>query len=159
MNPPERYAPDDPREWMNRARSNLVRARSRIPGAYLEDMCFDAQQAAEKAIKAVMIARNIDFPYVHDLASLLSLRDPFDAKKSLSPKTRETVQDETKQDEGRVKDRKWFEETMARAFAERRRVLRGLSRLRPQDHRGLGGTPFRHDPGRLDNCRLLAHRH
>jgi HEPN domain-containing protein len=58
MNPPERYAPDDPREWMNRARSNLVRARSRIPGAYLEDMCFDAQQAAEKVIKAVMIEGN-----------------------------------------------------------------------------------------------------
>ena len=73
MNPPERYAPDDPREWMNRARSNLLRARSRIPGAYLEDLCFDAQQAAEKAIKAVLIARVIDFPYVHDLGSLLAL--------------------------------------------------------------------------------------
>ena len=31
--------------------------------AYLEDLCFGAQQAAE-AIKAVMISRNIDFPYV-----------------------------------------------------------------------------------------------
>ena len=36
-------------------------------------MCFDAQQAAEKAIKAVMIERGIDFPYVHDLAHLLSV--------------------------------------------------------------------------------------
>ena len=62
MRPPERFPPNDPREWMNRARSNLVRARSVIPGAYLEDLCFDAQQAAEKAIKAVMMARNIDFP-------------------------------------------------------------------------------------------------
>ena len=51
------------------------------------------------------------------------LRDPFDAKNSLSPKIREAVQDETKQDEGRPKDREWFEETMARAFAEGRRVL------------------------------------
>ena len=58
---------------MNRARSNLVRAKNRIPGAYLEDLCFDAQQAAEKAIKAVMIARETEFPYVHDLGSLLSL--------------------------------------------------------------------------------------
>ena len=73
MSPPERFPPDDPREWMNRARSNLVLARNRIPGAYLEDLCFAAQQAAEKAIKAVMIAREIDFPYVHDLGSLLSL--------------------------------------------------------------------------------------
>ena len=73
MSPPERFAPDDPREWMNRARSNLVRAGSPIPGAYLEDLCFDAQQAAEKAVKAIMIARDIEFPYVHDLGNLLSL--------------------------------------------------------------------------------------
>ena len=73
MSPPERFPPDDPREWMNRARSNLVMAKNRIPDAYLEDLCFDAQQAAEKAIKAIMIAREIEFPYVHDLGSLLSL--------------------------------------------------------------------------------------
>ena len=73
MNLPERFAPDDPREWLNRARSNLALANSRISGAYLEDLCFDAQQAAEKAIKAVMIARDIDFPYMHDLGSLLTL--------------------------------------------------------------------------------------
>ena len=73
MNPPERFPPNDPREWMNRARSNLVRARNPIPGTYLEDLCFDAQQAAEKAVKAIMIARDIEFPYVHDLGNLLSL--------------------------------------------------------------------------------------
>ena len=73
MKSPERFPPEDPREWMNRARSNLVRAKDRTPGAYLEDLCFDAQQAAEKAIKAVMLKRGITFPYVHDLARLLSL--------------------------------------------------------------------------------------
>jgi HEPN domain-containing protein len=73
MKPPERFAPDDPREWLNRARSNLALAKSNIPGAYLEDLCFEAQQAAEKAIKAVMLRRNIEFPYVHDLARLLSM--------------------------------------------------------------------------------------
>ena len=30
MKPPERYPPDDPREWLNRARSNLRRASERI---------------------------------------------------------------------------------------------------------------------------------
>ena len=50
MKPPERFPPDDPREWLNRARSNLVRARNRIHGAYLEDLCFDAQQAAGKVL-------------------------------------------------------------------------------------------------------------
>lgn len=61
---PERRQPDDPVEWLNRARSNLQRARLdvRLDDVYLEDLCFDAQQAAEKAIKAVMIHRGIDFP-------------------------------------------------------------------------------------------------
>ena len=36
-----------------------------------EDLCFDAQQAAEKAIKAVFIGRGETFPYVHELEKLL----------------------------------------------------------------------------------------
>lgn len=64
--PPERRPPDDPREWLNRARGNLLRARAMLPGVYLEDLCFDAQQAAEKAIKAVLIAHGVSFPPIHD---------------------------------------------------------------------------------------------
>jgi HEPN domain-containing protein len=71
--PPERFPPDDPREWLNRARSNLSRAKATIPDAYLEDLCFDAQQAAEKAIKAMLLKKGVAFPYVHDLARLLTL--------------------------------------------------------------------------------------
>lgn len=71
--PRKRLPPEDPREWLNRAHSNLARAKAMIAGVYLEDLCFDAQQAAEKAVKAVLIRRNIRFPYVHDLARLLSL--------------------------------------------------------------------------------------
>ena len=63
------------------------------------------------------------------------LRDPFDPANPLSPKTREAVQDETKICEGRVKDRAFFEETMGRAFAEGRRVLR-------ED--GVGSVVFAH---------------
>lgn len=72
---PERRPPDDPVEWLNRARSNLKRAREdvRLEGVYLEDLCFGAQQAAEKAIKAVLLHRGVEFPYVHDLARLLTL--------------------------------------------------------------------------------------
>lgn len=73
MKPPERFPPDDPREWLNRARSNLALAKNRTPETYLEDLCFEAHQAAEKSIKAVMIAYHIEYPYVHDLARLLSL--------------------------------------------------------------------------------------
>ena len=63
------------------------------------------------------------------------LRDPFDRNNPLSPKTAEAVQDETKRVDGRPKDRAWFEETMARAFAEGRRVLR-------ED--GVGSVVFAH---------------
>jgi HEPN domain-containing protein len=68
----KRFPPDDPREWLNRARSNLVRARKTSPDIYLEDNCFDAQQAAEKAIKAIFIHRGERFPYTHNLADLLN---------------------------------------------------------------------------------------
>ena len=62
--------PDDPEEWLNRAKSNLIRARQNQPGIYLEDLCFDAQQAAEKAIKAILIDFDVDYPYTHDLMTL-----------------------------------------------------------------------------------------
>ncbi len=65
--------PHDPQEWLQRARSNLTRARHRIQGVYLEDLCFDAQQAAEKALKALLISLGVRFPRTHDLASLLTL--------------------------------------------------------------------------------------
>ena len=71
MTPPKRHPSTDPREWLNRARSNLTQAGNRLPDVYLEDLCFDAQQAAEKAIKGVLLSRDIEFPYVHDLARLL----------------------------------------------------------------------------------------
>ena len=69
----ERYPPDDPREWLNRAYSDLTIARAKAQGVYLEDLCFHTQQAAEKAIKALLIKYRVDFPYVHDIAQLLTL--------------------------------------------------------------------------------------
>ncbi|MBM4040567.1 MAG: HEPN domain-containing protein [Planctomycetes bacterium] len=75
MSQPQRLPPNDPREWLNRARSNLARAGATrgVPDVYLEDICFDAQQAAEKAIKAVVVSKGVDFPKIHDIADLLSL--------------------------------------------------------------------------------------
>ena len=51
------------------------------------------------------------------------LRDPFDSENPLSPKIGEAVQDNTKKAGGQTKDRAWFEGTMAKAFAEGRRIL------------------------------------
>lgn len=68
-----RLDPADAREWLRRARSSLVHARSNVDGVCLEDLCFDAQQAAEKAIKSVLVSRRIRFPYVHDVQVLLNV--------------------------------------------------------------------------------------
>ncbi|MDR7548780.1 MAG: hypothetical protein QN131_02430 [Armatimonadota bacterium] len=60
--PPKRIAPDDPREGLSRARSNPAQALVRLPEVYLADLCFQAQRAAAKAIKAVFIVRRTPFP-------------------------------------------------------------------------------------------------
>ena len=73
MNPSERYPPDDPREWLSRAKSSLALAKNRIADVYLEDLCFQAQQAVEKAVKAMLLKHSVEFPYVHDLSLLLSM--------------------------------------------------------------------------------------
>jgi len=87
---PERYPPDDPREWLKRAESNLTLAKASQRRVYREDLCFHAQQAAEMAIKALLISRNVKFPYVHDLAGLLTLLE----------KTGEEIPESIKQAEG-----------------------------------------------------------
>lgn len=60
-------------EWLRRAKGNLARALQPKPAeSFWEDLCFDAQQAAEKAVKAVLLWRDVAFPYVHDLEALLA---------------------------------------------------------------------------------------
>ena len=63
------------------------------------------------------------------------LLDPFNTDNPLSPKTREIVQDESKNNCSRRKDRRWFEETMAKAFAEGYRIL---------GEDGVGSVVFAH---------------
>jgi HEPN domain-containing protein len=66
--------PDDPRAWLARARSNLLLAESgQRHGIFLEDLCFEAQQAAEKALKAVCVYYKIEFPKTHSMTTLTAL--------------------------------------------------------------------------------------
>lgn len=51
-----------------------------MPDADLEDLCFDAQQAAEKAIKAVFVRSGELFPFTHDLEKLLNLLEQIGLK-------------------------------------------------------------------------------
>jgi len=65
--------PGTPLDWLRRARADLALARVDLPpGGFYEDLCFHAQQAAEKAIKAVYQLREWRFRYVHNIEELLT---------------------------------------------------------------------------------------
>lgn len=61
-------------QWLRYARADLALARAELPDdGLMELLCFHAQQATEKAIKAVLIARGVDLPRTHNLAYLITL--------------------------------------------------------------------------------------
>jgi HEPN domain-containing protein len=66
---------DKANEWLQRAKSNMARAKAgRVsPDILYEDLCYDAQQAVEKAFKSVCIIHEIVFPKTHDIAYLIEL--------------------------------------------------------------------------------------
>jgi HEPN domain-containing protein len=73
--PPRLRSASDPAEWLRHARSNLIRSRADrgLAEVLFEDLCFDAQQAAEKAIKAILVSKGSRLPKTHDIAELLDL--------------------------------------------------------------------------------------
>ena len=72
---PEGWGPGDPREWLRRARSNLARSSQGqvTPDILLEDACFDAQQAVEKALKALLVLRSVQVPRTHAISELITM--------------------------------------------------------------------------------------
>jgi HEPN domain-containing protein len=63
-----------PESWLEHARSDLRLARLAVGQDVLpEQICFHAQQAVEKALKAILLARHVEFPLTHDLEELLSI--------------------------------------------------------------------------------------
>ena len=69
-NPPE-Y--DQPECWFRHTDSDLAVAESAARDVLPEHKCFHAQQAAEKALKAVCVARGVVFPFTHDIYELIDL--------------------------------------------------------------------------------------
>ena len=63
------------------------------------------------------------------------LQDPFERTNTLSNKNLEIVQDNSRLSEGQPKSREWFEQAMAKVFAEGRRTL---------DENGIGAVVFAH---------------
>lgn len=71
--PQDRPPPGSPQDWLARAKSDLAFARLPLPeSAYYEDLCFHAQQAAEKAMKAIYQYHGWTFRYTHDLGELVT---------------------------------------------------------------------------------------
>jgi len=77
------------RGWIRKAESDLISATMGADsGQALDTVCFHAQQAAEKYIKAYLVAYEVEFPFIHNLEKLIELcsqRDPsFAGLKTLS---------------------------------------------------------------------------
>jgi HEPN domain-containing protein len=59
---------------LTKADHDLTAAKATIAtGQALDTVCFHAQQAAEKSLKALLALRNIPYPYRHDMSELASL--------------------------------------------------------------------------------------
>lgn len=67
--------PDLPGDLLALAREDLIAAEALDKDERVSDSSvgFHAQQAAEKALKAVLASRGLEFPFTHDLGLLMQL--------------------------------------------------------------------------------------
>jgi HEPN domain-containing protein len=69
---PEVPLSDNVQRWIDDARSDLSLASIRkTRHIRYEHLCFHAQQAAEKSLKAVLLAHSQNIPRTHDIAFLI----------------------------------------------------------------------------------------
>jgi HEPN domain-containing protein len=65
------------KEWLRRAKANLKLGNENsyvdLEDVAIEDLCFNLQQCAEKALKALLVYHKVDFPKTHDIADLIKL--------------------------------------------------------------------------------------
>jgi len=60
-------------EWIERAKSNLELAQTKIiRHIYYEDLCYQSQQAAEKALKGLLIYYGVEPEFTHNIEILLN---------------------------------------------------------------------------------------
>jgi HEPN domain-containing protein len=62
------------KNWLFRANEDILVIKSLFesdPETFTSSICFHAQQAVEKFLKAFLVYHNIDFPKTHDLDFLL----------------------------------------------------------------------------------------
>jgi len=67
------------RQWVGKAENDLrnsehtLKVKENCP---YDTICFHAQQAAEKYLKALLTLHNVPFPKTHDLTTLFSMMPP-----------------------------------------------------------------------------------
>lgn len=66
------------RGWLRKALSDMQAMDASNDVGALDAACFHAQQAAEKLLKAYLIHHDIEFPYTHNLLTLLQLAENTD---------------------------------------------------------------------------------
>ena len=67
-------------QWLIKSQRDIGSARRLMEGQepYLDTAVYHCQQAAEKALKAFLTARDMTFEKTHNLVALLALCAPFD---------------------------------------------------------------------------------
>jgi HEPN domain-containing protein len=64
----DKPSPGSAADWLRRAHSDLGLAGIALPCDVLyNELCFHAQQAVEKSIKAVLVHYGVEFKRVHDI--------------------------------------------------------------------------------------------
>lgn len=61
---------DKTKGWLNLAEEDLLWAKASFKDKIFRGACFAAQQAAEKALKAFLVSKDITTPKIHDLVTL-----------------------------------------------------------------------------------------
>jgi HEPN domain-containing protein len=68
---------DNAKELLQKAANDLVAAQATLAtGQALDTVCFHAQQAVEKSLKAILALHDVEYPRRHDLAELIELVRP-----------------------------------------------------------------------------------
>ena len=75
MKPPEEVRREHVRQWLARADEDYGLAEQLVLGnsPYVNSICFHAQQAAEKYLKALLVNNQVEFPKTHDIVKILDL--------------------------------------------------------------------------------------
>jgi len=66
----------EPALWLQLADEDLAMARLALDQGIYRQTCFHAQQAAEKALKALLLVRRGTYPRTHSLEDLLAFDTP-----------------------------------------------------------------------------------